>query len=143
MSSPTTELIRAVGAYLDTQLIDEIKLAHPKVGKAPKDVEALLWLAFCYDELDNFDPAEHTNATDTEHSAAVIARRSSTPSAKRALEFIVSRGAYGATDYEGSALAFFSFPKRRVNLYRAGLVKDSGKRRETPRKSKAIVWVRS
>lgn len=60
--------------------------------------------------------------------------------------FIRGRGRFGATDEE--AQITLSLPgntetPRRLELVKAGAVKDSGRKRKTRRNRKAIVWVKA
>lgn len=75
---------------------------------------------------------------DTEVAAARKALRKMTANCRRAYQLIEGSD-FGMTDAEGRE-CFFSFPQRRADLYRDGLVRDSGERRKTPRKADAIVW---
>lgn len=90
--------------------------------------------------------ADHTPRplTDTQ----LAAYRTITPRAAslrdKVLDFIVSRGAHGATDQECQAaldLPAQTQGPRRIELARAGLVRDSGQRRLTPSGRRAIVWI--
>jgi hypothetical protein len=63
---------------------------------------------------------------------------------EKVLAFIRSRGSYGATDRETEAalnMLASTVTPRRGELVTAGLVKDSGQRRQTPSGRAAVVWV--
>ncbi len=79
----------------------------------------------------------------TEVAAAFLALETATKNMRRAYAYIDGRGEYGATDIEGQAECFYSFPKRRCDLYQTQprLLFDSGRTRPTPRNAQATVWV--
>ncbi len=65
-------------------------------------------------------------------------------SALKVFGVVSSRGRYGVTDDEGEQLAMMrhqTYSARRRELVLAGLVRDTGTRRETTSGSTARVWV--
>ena len=63
---------------------------------------------------------------------------------QKVLAFVVAAGKHGATDNEIQASIEMNPSTerpRRIELERRGLVKDSGRRRVTQSKRKAVVWV--
>jgi hypothetical protein len=87
-------------------------------------------------------PGVHRDAQDTEIAASELAAKTAGAGCQRVLAMLREADWRGLTDLEGQA-DYFSFPKRRCDLYHAGLVVDSGQRRPTPRGSVAIVWILS
>lgn len=82
---------------------------------------------------------------DTGVDTAVKAAETAFPRAgskrREVLEFVAGRGDRGATDHEIESALDMVHQPRRKELEQRGLVFDSGRRRKTPRKSEAIVWV--
>ena len=91
-------------------------------------------------------PGFHRDALHTEILAALEAKRDLSLKQRVAFAFIENRGRYGATDDEGIEHCFFSFPKRRCELYHLGLVEPLATKglkvtRPTRQGSQATVWV--
>ena len=82
----------------------------------------------------------HRGDHDTSILAAESALSRSPKSCRRIHGYLLDRG--GRTDEEGQRdLRMFSYPKRRCDLFYAGLVADSGKRRDSSQGAPMIVWV--
>jgi hypothetical protein len=82
----------------------------------------------------------HAAAGDTEMAAARAATTTLSAKCLDVLYHISIAGDRGYTDEEGQTW-IFSWPKRRCDLYHAGLVRDSGRRRPSSRGKQMIVWV--
>lgn len=90
------------------------------------------------------EPVARVSDPETSHQAARRAATNAATNRARVLDFLRSRGALGATDFEtadavGSQQT--SAGKRRGELRDAGLVEDSGVCRPSPSGSPSIVWV--
>ena len=88
-------------------------------------------------------PARH-DAPSTSHDAA----RAIAPRTPRMREYVLNHirrcGAWGATDFEGGealGLRSQSYTPRRRELFKAGAVVDSGRRRRTASGRFAVVWL--
>jgi len=82
--------------------------------------------------------------SETSRSAAVRAKSAATTDRARVLAYIRDRGQHGATDLEIQATLRMNGDTerpRRVELENAGLVRDTGRRRETASGRLATVWV--
>lgn len=92
------------------------------------------------------EPAQggtHARGHDTERQAAASMTQHSGSLRKEVLRLLATAGRDGLTDDEGGALMGgdrLMFGRRRHELVKAGLVRDSGDRRKTPAGKKAIVW---
>lgn len=87
--------------------------------------------------------AYHSQGGDTEREAAA-SMRPFTGTMRKEVIRLLADAPNGLTDDEGGALMKgdrLTFGRRRNELVRAGLVRDSGQRRLTPAGRKAIVWV--
>ena len=83
---------------------------------------------------------------DTEQAAALAALPRSGTNRMRALAALALAGVDGLTDHEladATSIYLYSVAPRRVELVKGGWVVDSGRRRETPNGSPAVVWVLS
>lgn len=88
-------------------------------------------------------PPVHAHGHDTEHEAADSVAAVTGALRRQVMALLVSHED-GLTDDEGGVLMGgdrLDFGRRRQELYRRGLVADSGVRRLTPRGRKAIVWI--
>jgi len=84
------------------------------------------------------------SGSDTSREAATRMVPAATAQAARVFHFIAERGKEGATDHEVQAalnMTGDSERPRRWSLHRAGLICDSGQRRQSPTGRKAIVWI--
>lgn len=82
--------------------------------------------------------------SDTSKSAAEAIEPKVGTLRRKVLDRIRLTGSYGVTDEQGwHALNMDqnTYRPRRIELWRAGLVKDSGKRRRTTKGRTAVVWV--
>lgn len=80
--------------------------------------------------------------SETEAHAAHEALGTASETTRRVWEFLLERGAEGATYTEvQQALGVGSAQQRLSDLVRRGLVADSGRRRQTPRHHPAVVWI--
>ncbi len=85
-------------------------------------------------------PGEH-GRHDTERAAAYEAVWTANETTRAVYRLLLRRGSEGATYTElQQALGIGSAQQRLSDLVQRGLVVDSGHRRLTPRKRKAIVW---
>lgn len=84
------------------------------------------------------------NASDTSRAAARSMRRRAPTLRERVHCELIRRGRAGATDEELQVALGMSIPTetaRRNELLRAGIVRDSGRRRRTTSGRTATVWV--
>lgn len=91
-----------------------------------------------------FEPHEgkaRTDGPDTSRDAARACRLRTGTLRYRVLLFLAHRGAQGATDSEIETTLDFVHQPRRQELVEARYVEDSGRRRPTPRRVAAEVWV--
>jgi hypothetical protein len=87
-------------------------------------------------------PGFHATPQPTEVAASIGQLAHLQPACTRVFVYLQRKGDFGATDFEGEMeLSMFSFPKRRCDLTRHGLVVPSGVYRQSPRKVSATVWV--
>lgn len=85
-------------------------------------------------------PGEH-GRHDTERAAAYAAIWTANETTRAVYRLLLKRGNQGATYTElQEAIGIGSAQQRLSDLVQRGLVVDSGCRRLTPRKRKAIVW---
>lgn len=83
--------------------------------------------------------------SDTSYTAAARVEPTAATLRREVLDFIRSRGDYGATDSEVQAaldMGGNTERPRRRELQTQGFIKDSGHRRLTPSRRQAVVWVR-
>ena len=86
------------------------------------------------------------NGTDTSRAAAERITPVAITQAVQVFQFIAQCGVEGATDHEIQAalgLTGDSERPRRWSLERAGMIRDSGQRRKSPKGRDAIVWIAS
>ncbi|NQV27747.1 MAG: hypothetical protein HQ518_25645 [Rhodopirellula sp.] len=84
------------------------------------------------------------NRTATSKAAAVSMRPAAIAQAARVYHFIAEQGNEGATDHEVQTelgLSGDSERPRRWSLERSGLIRDSGRKRKSPKGRDAIVWI--
>ena len=82
----------------------------------------------------------HRDDPQTSRDAAAGALARAPKSCRRIYNYLRANG--GRTDEEGQRdLRMFSYPKRRCDLFQAGLVVDGGRRRPSSQGAPMIVWV--
>src|SRR5271170_4472411 len=94
--------------------------------------------------MNNAPRLPFNRGSDTSEAAAETARERAVSDRLLVLDFIRSRGAFGATDDEVEVALGFrheTASARRNGLVRSRLVRDSGLRRLTRRECPATVWV--
>ena len=92
----------------------------------------------------NTQQLPYVRGSDTSKAAAIRALPKAWTKRAQVLEFIRSYGASGVTDeqiHKYSRMPANTARPRRVELVRAGLVKDSKQRRRTTSGDWAVVWV--
>jgi hypothetical protein len=97
-------------------------------------------------QLQMFDTPPPAAVVDTRLEAAQAIKPALRKLQQLVLDAIVRSRHYGATDHElVAALGMLpdTLRARRVELKDRGLIRDSGRRRKTPRGRQAVVWIAS